>query len=77
MVELAPGDRLDTLARNTGQKMTDTWGQPVVMENRPGATTVISTSLIANAAPEEFDRILRRQIKSLSKVARDAGVIAK
>ena len=51
---LAPGGTTDTLARITGQKMTENWGQPVVVENRPGGSTVISGSLVAKAAPDGY-----------------------
>src|SRR5688572_25016308 len=51
---LAPGGTTDTLARITGQKMTENWGQPVVVENRPGGSTVISASIVAKAAPDGY-----------------------
>lgn len=54
VVGLAPGGTLDTLARITGQKMTENWGQSVVIENRPGASTVISASLVAKAPPDGY-----------------------
>ena len=54
VVGLSPGGTLDTLARITAQKMTENWGQPVVMENRPGASTVISASLVAKAVPDGY-----------------------
>lgn len=37
IVPFAAGGTTDMLARSIGQKMTETWGQPVVVENRPGA----------------------------------------
>lgn len=51
---LSPGGTMDTLARITGQKMTENWGQPVVIENRPGASTVIAASLVAKSAPDGY-----------------------
>lgn len=54
IVGLVPGGTLDALARITGQKMSEHWGQPVVIENRPGASTVISASLVAKAAPDGY-----------------------
>lgn len=54
LVGLVPGGTLDTLARITGQKMSDNWGQPVVIENRPGASTVISASIVAKSAPDGY-----------------------
>ena len=37
IVPFAPGGATDVLARMIGQKLTDAWGQQVVVENRPGA----------------------------------------
>ena len=54
VVGLSPGGTLDTLARITGQKMSENWGQPVVVENRPGGSTVISASLVAKSAPDGY-----------------------
>lgn len=42
----------DTLARTIGVKLTETWGQQVVVENRPGAGTTIGTELAAKAPPD-------------------------
>lgn len=55
---LGPGGTMDTLARITGQKMTDNWGQPVVIENRPGASTVISASVVAKSAADGYTLLL-------------------
>jgi tripartite-type tricarboxylate transporter receptor subunit TctC len=52
VVGLAPGGTLDTLARITGQKMIETWGQQVVVENRPGGSTIVSASVVAKAVPD-------------------------
>jgi tripartite-type tricarboxylate transporter receptor subunit TctC len=54
VVGLAPGGTLDTLARITGQKMSEHWGQPVVVENRPGGSTVVSANVVAKAAPDGY-----------------------
>jgi tripartite-type tricarboxylate transporter receptor subunit TctC len=51
---LAPGGTTDTLARITGQKMSENWGQPVVVENRPGGSTVVSASIVAKASPDGY-----------------------
>jgi tripartite-type tricarboxylate transporter receptor subunit TctC len=37
IVPFAPGGSTDVLARVIGQKMTESWGQPVIVETRPGA----------------------------------------
>jgi len=42
----------DTLARTIGQKITEQTGQPVVVENRPGAGTTLGTDIAARAVPD-------------------------
>jgi len=37
-----------------GQKLTDAWGQQVLVENRPGAGTVIGTEMVAKSAPDGY-----------------------
>ena len=54
VVGLSPGGTLDTLARITGQKMSENWGQAVVVENRAGASTVISANMVAKAPPDGY-----------------------
>jgi len=49
IVPYTPGGFNDTLARTLGQKLTEKWGQPVVVDNRPGGGTTIGTSLAAKA----------------------------
>ena len=43
IVPFAPGGSTDIIARVIGQKMTERWGQSVVVESRPGAATMIGT----------------------------------
>jgi tripartite-type tricarboxylate transporter receptor subunit TctC len=50
VVSFPPGGTTDILARTIGQKMTEDWGQPVVIDNRPGAGGNIGTDLVAKAA---------------------------
>jgi tripartite-type tricarboxylate transporter receptor subunit TctC len=52
IVGFPPGGGVDVLARVLGQKMSGIWGQPVVVENRPGAATSIATRLLARATPD-------------------------
>jgi len=49
---LPPGSGSDLLARALAQRLTGRWGQTVVVENRPGANTIIATELVARAAPD-------------------------
>ena len=52
VVPLPPGTAPDLFARHIGQKLSVRVKQPVVIENRPGANTVIGTGLVAKATPD-------------------------
>lgn len=52
MVPFPPGGPTDVVGRILAQKLQEAWGQPVVVENRPGAGTVIGTDTVAKAAPD-------------------------
>jgi len=54
VVGFSPGGGPDISARVIGQKMTDKWGQPVVVENRPGAGSNIATQVVAAAKPDGY-----------------------
>lgn len=52
VVAFPPGGSNDIMARIAAQRMTQDWGQPVVVENRPGANTIIGAEMVAKAAPD-------------------------
>ena len=52
VVPYAAGGSTDVLARLIGQKLTETLGYPVVIDNRSGAGTLIATEIVAHAAPD-------------------------
>ncbi len=52
IVPFPPGGGTDYTARLLGQKLGEMWGQPVVIENRPGASTIIGSEIVAKAAPD-------------------------
>jgi tripartite-type tricarboxylate transporter receptor subunit TctC len=54
IVGYTPAGTADLLARAVGQKLTEAWGQQVVVENRPGAGTNIGTELAAKSAPDGY-----------------------
>lgn len=49
-----PGTPPDTLGRVVAQHLGEALGQPVVVENRPGAGTTLGTAVVANAAPDGY-----------------------
>jgi tripartite-type tricarboxylate transporter receptor subunit TctC len=54
VVPQAAGGGTDTFARAIGQKLSERWGQSVVIENRPGAGGVVGTDFVAKAAPDGY-----------------------
>ncbi len=50
----SPGGTSDTLARILGQKMTESWGQPVVVDARPGASGIIGTEIAMRALADGY-----------------------
>ena len=58
IVPYPPGGGNDTLARLFGQKLTDAWGQQFVIENRPGAGTIIGTAAAAKSPPDGYTLLL-------------------
>jgi tripartite-type tricarboxylate transporter receptor subunit TctC len=54
LVGYTPGGVADMLARAVGQKLTEAWGQQVLVENRPGGGTNIATEMGARAAPDGY-----------------------
>ena len=54
VVPFPPGGVTDRLARVIAQKMQENWGQPVVAENRPGASGMIAAEAVAKSAPDGY-----------------------
>ena len=52
VVPASPGGAIDLTARLIGQKLTEAWGQSVVIDNRAGATGIIGTDLVAKSPPD-------------------------
>ena len=58
IVPYAPGGAVDTVTRTVGGKLSEIWGQPVVIENRPGGAANIGTELAARAAPDGYTLLM-------------------
>jgi tripartite-type tricarboxylate transporter receptor subunit TctC len=54
VVPFTAGSATDIVARTLGQKLTDLWGQPVVVDNRPGAGATIGEALVAHSPPDGY-----------------------
>ena len=54
IVPFPPGGATDIIARLVGQKMSEAWAQPVVIENRAGAAGAIGSEAVARAAPDGY-----------------------
>ncbi|MEO7728683.1 MAG: tripartite tricarboxylate transporter substrate binding protein [Burkholderiales bacterium] len=54
IVPFSPGGTSDTLARILGQKMTEAWGQQVVVDSRPGASGIIGTEVAMRAPADGY-----------------------
>ena len=59
LVPFTPGGGTDILARVVGGKMSESMGQQVVVENRPGGNTLIATEAVVRAAPDGYTLILQ------------------
>jgi tripartite-type tricarboxylate transporter receptor subunit TctC len=49
VVAYPPGGGIDVMARQIAEKLTPAWGQPVVVENKPGANTIVATDAVAKS----------------------------
>ena len=58
IVPITPGGSNDVVARLIAQKLTEAWGQPVVVENRPGAGMNLGADAVAKSAPDGYTWLL-------------------
>jgi tripartite-type tricarboxylate transporter receptor subunit TctC len=54
IIPFAPGGGADLVGRLLGQKLTEVWAQPVIIDNRPGAGATIAAEISARAAPDGY-----------------------
>jgi tripartite-type tricarboxylate transporter receptor subunit TctC len=58
LVPLAPGGGNDAVARMVGSRLQERLGQPILVDNRPGAGGVVGTEIAARAAPDGYTMIV-------------------
>jgi tripartite-type tricarboxylate transporter receptor subunit TctC len=58
VVPYAAGGTSDILARQIGPKLNEAWGQPVVIENKPGANGNVGADFVAKSAPDGYTLLL-------------------
>ena len=58
IVPYPPGGSTDPMARLAANKLAERWGQSVVVDNRPGGSTIIGTEAVAKAAPDGYTILL-------------------
>jgi tripartite-type tricarboxylate transporter receptor subunit TctC len=58
VVPFPAGGPADLVARIIGQKMSEDWGQPVIIDNRPGGNTTIAAVQVAKAAPDGYTLLM-------------------
>ena len=54
VVAYPPGGGIDVMTRQIAERLTQAWGQPVVVENKPGANTIVATDAVAKSAPDGY-----------------------
>jgi tripartite-type tricarboxylate transporter receptor subunit TctC len=54
VVAYPPGGGIDVLGRQLADKLAPAWGQPVVVENKPGANTIVATDAVAKSAADGY-----------------------
>ena len=54
LVPFSAGSATDFFARGVGQKLAESWGQQIVVDNRPSAGGIIASELLLNAPPDGY-----------------------
>lgn len=68
VLPVAPGGGTDQLARLLGRGFTERWGRPTVVENRPGAGTIVASELVAKAKPDGYTLLVTTSTHVLNQL---------
>lgn len=77
IVSNAPGSAPDVVARLVSAKLTEAWGQQIVIDNRPGATGLIAAETLARAAPDGYTLWLNTMTVLISTLQAQRHMLAK
>ena len=66
VVPFPVGGVADTFGREIGRKVTESWGQPVIIDNRPGAGGNIGADIVAKSPPDGYTLLLASQTNAIS-----------
>jgi tripartite-type tricarboxylate transporter receptor subunit TctC len=65
IVPFPAGSNIDIIARPLGEKLSELWSQPVVIENRPGAGGTVGAGLVAKAPPDGYTLLLNSSAQTV------------
>lgn len=77
IVSNTPGSAPDVIARLVGAKLTEAWGQQIVIDNRPGATGLIAAETLARAAPDGYTLWMNTMTQLISTLQAQRFMLAK
>jgi len=74
IVPLAAGGNVDLVARSLAQQISESIGQQIVVENRPGASAIVGTQFVARAAPDGYTLLaIANTFAVVPSIVRDPG----
>ena len=76
IIPFPPAGTADTLARGLGQKLGELYGQPLVMDNRPGAGGNLGTELVAKSKPDGYTLVIATPGPFAANVTLQSGKLA-